>query len=641
MFTDPANNLFTDPGNINVYYDPDILTPIEPFAANSPPGVSVSCDSVNSQNGIYHAVQIYLDYCDYTGSYKLCDLVFQYHGGNSAVFIDPDSCSLIDLNGPCQVVPTNGNVSGAYVQMTSQSAGNWNAPATWNPAKVPNRSGNVVIASMPVTVSAGTIARCHNLVINPLGGLTINSGSKVGLQGSLVINSEANGTGSLLDYGTLTIDSGTTVKRYLTGYSGGTDKIHHFISSPVSSQPIQPGFVQNPPASNADFSKYNETDGQWISAKTATGAWNSSFESAFSVGRGYLVAYPVNGTYEFNGSLNNGSYTVHCTYTTVPGGGGWNLMGNPYPSSLGWSKVTKTHVDNALYYYDASIQNFRYFIQLPGDTVGIGSGIADIPSMQGFMVHAQTGGGSITLNNSMCAHPSTSIFYKSVQESGTLLKLSLSAGNSVPGDEAYIVFRNGPTENFDGDYEALKLYSFNPKVPVIHTLSSDSVELAINALPYTTEPVVVPMHFEVVTDTIYTLNFSGMESFLPETSIILEDLKTNQKIDMRMNPQHSFTGSPADNPERFHIHFSGAIGVQEQRGKSPVSIYSYNKAIYIGGPIENEKEVIVFSMIGKQILHQSFNQQGLISIPLTGRQGYYIVKVISSGGCSTGKVFLK
>ncbi|MCX6277284.1 MAG: T9SS type A sorting domain-containing protein [Bacteroidetes bacterium] len=53
------------------------------------------------------------------------------------------------------------------------------------------------------------------------------------------------------------------------------------------------------------------------------------------------------------------------------------------------------------------------------------------------------------------------------------------------------------------------------------------------------------------------------------------------------------------------------------------------------------KEVLVFSMIGKQILHQSFNQQGLISIPTTNRAGYYIVKVVSEGGCSTGKVFLK
>ena len=147
------------------------------------------------------------------------------------------------------------------------------------------------------------------------------------------------------------------------------------------------------------------------------------------------------------------------------------------------------------------------------------------------------------------------------------------------------------------------------------------------------------MHFEVVTDTIYTLNFSGMESFLPEATIILEDLKTNQKNDMRMNPQHSFTGSPSDNPERFHVHFSGAIGVQEQGGKSPVSIYSYNKTIFIAGLIEKEKEVLVFSMIGKQILHQSFNQQGLISIPFSGRQGYYIVKEFPAGGVQQGKSF--
>ncbi|MEI7726798.1 MAG: hypothetical protein WCK09_16935 [Bacteroidota bacterium] len=641
MFTDPANNIFTEPGYINVYYDPDILTPIEPFAANNPPGVSISCDSINSQNGIYHAVQIYLNYSAYTGSYKLCDLVFQYNGGNSEVFIDPDSCSLTDLNGECTVLPTNGKVSGSFLQVASLDAGNWNVPATWNHAKVPNRSGDVIIASMPVTVSSGTNARCHNLIINPSGGLTLNSGSKVGLLGSVVINSDATGTGSLLDYGSLTIDSVTTVKRYLTGYSGSTDKKHHFISSPVSSQPIQPGFVQNPPASNVDFSKNDEISGTWISAKTPAGAWNSSFENDFSVGKGYLVAYPANGTNEFAGSLNNGSYTLHCTNTTAPGGAGWNLLGNPYPSSLNWNAVTKTGMDNALYYYDASIQNYRYYIQLPGDTAGIGSGIPYIPAMQGFMVHAKTGGGNITINNSMRVHPSTGTFYKSGQDGATLLKMSISAGNSAPGDDAYIVFRNGPTENFDGDYEAMKLYSFNPNVPVLHTLSSDSVELAINALPYTNEPVVVPMHFEVVTDTTYTLTISGMESFSSETLISLEDLKTQQTFDVRLNPEHRFTGSHTDNPERFHIHFSGPIGIQDHSSASQVSIYAYNRTIYIGGLFENEKEVSIWSMIGQQILHQSFNKQGLISIPMTGRSGYYIVKVVSRSGCSTEKVFLK
>ena len=149
------------------------------------------------------------------------------------------------------------------------------------------------------------------------------------------------------------------------------------------------------------------------------------------------------------------------------------------------------------------------------------------------------------------------------------------------------------------------------------------------------------MNFEVVTDTAYTLIISGMESFSPETSISLEDLKTQQTLDVRMNPEHRFTGSHTDNPERFHIHFSGPIGIQEQSSTSPVSIYSYNRTIYIGGLMENEKEVFIWSMIGQQIRHQSFDKQGLISIPMTDRSGYYIVKVVSRAGCSTGKVFLK
>jgi hypothetical protein len=150
------------------------------------------------------------------------------------------------------------------------------------------------------------------------------------------------------------------VKRFLTGDSTTTTLLHHFLSSPVHGQDIQPGFVSDPPDTSIIFSKFDEPSATWISAMTATGSWNTSFENQFINGKGYQFAVPAGITKTFIGPLNRGTFTLSCDFTAASGASGWNLLGNPYPSALNWDAVIqKMGVDKALYYYDPGIQNFR------------------------------------------------------------------------------------------------------------------------------------------------------------------------------------------------------------------------------------------------------------------------------------------
>ncbi|MCX6250863.1 MAG: hypothetical protein NTX61_08930 [Bacteroidetes bacterium] len=638
------NEFLIQNGSLFLYYDADILTPISPYYSNVAPGANLTALPIGPTAGKYSAIEIDIESDTSSGAdtYKLCDLTFQFHGGNTALLWDIDSSFIFDLNGNYSYIEfTIGNAGGQYRQVTSAKAGQWNTASTWNPEIIPNRSADAIIANMPVTVPDSTDQRCHNLTISHAGGLTLNQESTLSVGGNFIIESDSSGTGSLLDNGTLSIADSTMVKRFLTGDLGTTDKKNHFLSSPVQSQNIQPEFVSDPPDTTAVFSKFDEPSATWISAITSSGEWNTSFENQFMDGKGYLVAVPASTSKIFRGSLNKGSFTLPCSYTAAPGASGWNLLGNPYPSSLNWNSVKRTAgIDNALYYYDAGIQNYRYYIQLPGDTMGVGSATPYIPPMQGFMIHAEPGGGSVTFEDSQRVHPISGIYYKYKDPIPEMLELDLEGNNFT--DQTFIIFLDGSTENFDPDREALKLYSFNPQVPVLLTLTTDSTELAINALPHSSAPVVVKMHFETSVEGTFTLTAKFAESFGSQTAIGLEDLKINQTQDLKVNPVYTFTANQGDDPERFHLHFSGVNGIKDQGKQGQVIIYSYGENVYIEGLNETRGgELIIYNLLGQEIRHQLLPGNDLIRVPMAGYSGYFLVKVVTGIYCKTDKVYLK
>ena len=631
-------------GSLFLYYDADILAPVSPYCANVAQGATLTAFPIGTTSGKYSALEIDIesDTNSGPGIYKICDLTFQFHGGNTILLWDIDSCFIFDQNGNYSYIEfAIGNASGQYRQVTSKSAGRWNTESTWNPEIIPNRSADAIIANIPVTVTDSTGLRCHNLTIGHAGGLTMNTGSKLSVGGNFLIESDSSGMGSLLDNGTLDVTELTMVKRFLSGCTGTPGKKQSFLSSPVREQNFQPEFVSDPPGADAVFSKFDEPSATWISAITGSGNWNPIFGNQFMNGKGYLVASDTNRVKTFTGRLNKGKHELPCSYTTSSGAPGWNLLGNPYPSSLNWDAVTRTDgIDHALYYYDPFIQNYRYYVQLPGDTMSLGSGSPYICSTQGFMIHAEPGGGSVTLNDSQRVHPSSGIYKKPEGTIPEMLELDL-AGNDFT-DQTFIIFMDGATENFDRDSEALKLYSFNPQVPVLYTLTTDSTKLAINALPHSSDPVQVKVHFETTVQGTFTLTAKFAESFDPQTAITLEDLKINQTQDLKINPVYTFTADQGDGPERFHLHFSKANGINDQGNPETMIIYSYGESVFIKGLNETSgAELIIYNLLGQEISHQSVPGNNLIRIPMSGYSGYFLIKVVSGIYCKTSKVYLK
>ncbi|MCX6303790.1 MAG: T9SS type A sorting domain-containing protein [Bacteroidetes bacterium] len=541
----------------------------------------------------------------------------------------------------------NSNVITTTTGKAIQSAAtsNWNNTATWSPASIPTNIDDVTItASNPVNVDIST-AVCANLTIATLGVLTINSGQALTISGTLtnsagttglIIKSDAYGTGSLIN-----ASSGVnaTVERYLSKYGVIGDEMYHFISSPVDAQPIRTEFVTSTPTAGQDFYAFDEVNNLWINTRADNGNWNGSFENNFGVGKGYLVAYPANVTKNFTGVLNTyaSPLVLNCTNTSVTGSG-WNLLGNPFPSAVDWDLVVRGDgMDDALYYYDAAAQNYRYYIQLTG--VGtLGSGSRYIPAMQGFMVHAKTTGTkTVSIGNGNRVHTGQNVYYKSAETVPGSFSLTVNANGYE--DAMFVHFNAAATTQFDGGYDAYKLSSYNDKVPQIYTMGSDNSKLAINGLPELSENVQIPVYFKAgnAGQQVITADVSQANS-----TVYLTDLKTSATQNLRMNPTYTFTAQDGDAINRFLLHFAG-VGIDETTAASqPFSVYAANNTISIisktGTGIEGN--VYIYNLVGQLLVQQKLTGSSRAAIALTAPTGYYLVKVVTSKNTYTTKVFI-
>ncbi|NVO20850.1 MAG: T9SS type A sorting domain-containing protein [Bacteroidetes bacterium] len=487
-----------------------------------------------------------------------------------------------------------------------------------------------------------TITGTGNMSFGANGTLTVNNAAGVELYSTATLNNLAISTGTLtIKSGASVITSGTVsgtaiVERFLTKYTSASDQMYHYISSPVNSQAIVPGFV-NLPNTTDDFYSYDEVTNKWINTRNNSGSWNTSFENNFIVGKGYMVAYPVDVTKSFTGVLNTGSLATGVdlpalTYTAGKGEG-FNFLGNPYASAIDWDNVTGTqytNLDNAVYVWDNATQTYLTWVSGAGSlTDGI------IPAMQGFMVKANAAGASLTLETQDRVHGG-SAFYKSSQTVDNLLRLKVTGNNHQ--DEAFVRFIDDATSSFDSQWDAYKLAG-GPAVPNLYTQAS-STKYSVNAMPINSMDNPVSLNLEVGANTSYTLSVAE-NSISPNIYVTLEDLKTGASQRLNSNPDYSFTAAPGDDPNRFRLHFKDATSIADPDAANNWTIYSQDGVLTVLSAQLLTGKVNVTDMEGRMIASNLLKSGEATHIDLRGHSGIYIVSVITSKGISNEKIIVK
>ncbi|NTW26047.1 MAG: T9SS type A sorting domain-containing protein, partial [Lentimicrobium sp.] len=527
--------------------------------------------------------------------------------------------------------------SGSMITMNGSSA-----------QSIQGDAATIALGGLSVSNTSGVTLKNHatTAALNISSGLfTVIAGKSITASGNttitpaqgLVLKSDESGTASFIDNGTISGSGTARIERYLTKYDAVSDLKFHFLSSPVgNTQSIENEFVDLSSSDITDFYKWNEPANVWTNYRGATyDVRNEDFgdEFKFVPGKGYLVAYPADVVKNFVGApyTNALGLTVNCTNTSA---GGWNLIGNPFPSSINWNSLAKSNVEATLYYYDNSVPGYKYYNTTSG---GIGGATENIAPMQGFMVHA-TSAGSIAISNDARTHSGQDVFYKSVQLTTNILDLKVEGSNKT--DYARVCFYDQATESFDGDFDAYKLFSYSDGIPELYTLAAGDVPLAINTGPLSKLKGSVAMGFKPGAQGSYTVTAENIGSFDSEAVINLEDLATGTIQELTKNPVYSFTAGPDDNASRFMLHFFAPVSIDEPES-SDLMIYNYGQEIRV---IIADASTLTFTLVnlqGQVVYTRQLSGSSSYALSLNLPAGIYVARVMNTRISKAQKLIIK
>ena len=474
--------------------------------------------------------------------------------------------------------------------------------------------------------------------LTALGTISNNGGTS-----GLILKSNAVGTASLIHN---TDNVPATVERYISGPTEGW----HFLSAPVSNQGISGSWLPvgsygtGNIATGTGFDLYVWDEPSFsfkYKLDTTPIGWNSVHSGPnFSAGRGYLYSVQeTNPTKEFIGNLNNGSvsYPITFTETLNPilfGLKGFNLVGNPYPSSVDWQATsgwdrTKLEVSGGgsdMWVWNPTANNYGVFNSASG--VGTNSISRYLAPMQGYFVKAANNG-NLVFDNSVRAHTGAGNWFKNTGINNPVIRIAVESVAGNGADEALLQF--GYSESNQG---TPKLFSHVSSAPSLY-LSLDDKKYSVRYLTNTTENNSVPMEFKAGKEGVYKLvfNFDSREFDF----IQLEDRLLKTSTSVKPVSSYLFKSSKEDSVSRFVLHFTAAEIAIVKELNGLVYMDGSQIAVDLKG-INGQTEIKLFDISGKLILQKYLEGNGLTKLDLNLATQILVVRLTNVKGTSSTKV---
>jgi hypothetical protein len=447
-----------------------------------------------------------------------------------------------------------------------------------------------------------------SLTLAPLASLTVDKLFNDHEEGAaaIIVKSSSTGTGSLIHNSN---DVPATIERYISGPG------YHLVSVPFTqaANPVSGWFLWS-----YLYEFVPGTGWQPLGAPTST---------PLNVDQGYMVyKYPgpeewsADTTYSMEGPMNNGLFTVAVSGVA----GNHNLVPNPYPSAIDWdaSGWTKNDLYDAIWIWNPGSGNYAAY----GSQAGTNGATKDIPVGQSFFVQASNAGAALAMNNNVRIH-SSQPFFKDTKEVENLLRIKARANNY--SDEIIVRFMEGSTNNFDGQYDAAKMFGLED-APQLYSMADDDIKLSINSLPFQEEAIEIPIGFQTEFSGDVVFEFTSVDSFDPEVSLYLHDQLTGVITNLRTTPQYAFTHSEENDPLRFKLSFNDATSVYEP-DMFNIQAYFYGQMLhlYITEEIRSESQVNIYNASGQAVYSGNVKPgKSSVSVPVLP-QGVYMIQVIN------------
>jgi hypothetical protein len=459
-----------------------------------------------------------------------------------------------------------------------------------------------------LTLSGSTTATLGN-TLNIAAGATagtviVGSGTTLTTAGNLIIKSNATGT-ARIGTSSGTISGNVVVERYLPA----TRRAYRFLAAPVTTTGGVYASWQESGTNAAGLgiqvsgiaSATGGVDDNTGLDKTLTGSssmfsYNGSAWAAvtntkttqLTPGKGFRVL--VRGdrmtdlyasstpaatatTIKATGAVGQGTVTLNALVT------GFNLLGNPYPSSIDWNATgwqtarNATNVYDAIYIYDPALTASTSGMTYPTYLTGVGgtnNGSNIIRSGQAFFVNAAASA-SISFEEAYKSTEVTGGFFRSATPE--FMRITYMQNNQHL-DDIIINFNDDAQADFDPKFDAISMGGD------ANGLASfkNADRLAIHTRPTAVGDDSVALSVRNTTTGNYQLKFSEMESFAASTNITLLDKFLNLQYNVKQDSIVNFditTDVNSKGDDRFWLFYNHkSTGINQQAlVKNKINVY--------------------------------------------------------------------
>ena len=409
-----------------------------------------------------------------------------------------------------------------------------------------------------------------NFNLATTGVLTMGASTTLNANGNLTLLSNASSSGTIAAIpSSSSITGNVTVQRFVTGGAVNPYRTYRMFSSPTHSGSNTYNIAQltddiliTGKAVNGFDEIGSSATSAWFYDPTAAG---TAADPGFKVfpntstpvlaGRGIYLLYrgdrtsnltakftapsyspPESVVMDFTGILNQQDITVPLGYSS--GISGFNLVGNPYASSIDWNAVVNSGAtsdleDNVVQVWNPALRQYATY---DGNGGSANNGSRYIAAGQGFFVRSKVGGGSLTFTEghkvgnmppfrlmSAPLHieaPTSSAIGKIASSNNTNvanapqteLRTWLKKENTPYMVESVVVFKDGKSANYIPKEDVPYLKGSEV---YMSTLTNDNQQMVINYMPAVTASTVVKLDLDPLNKAgnyILEVNYSNVPS---------------------------------------------------------------------------------------------------------------------------------
>jgi len=365
----------------------------------------------------------------------------------------------------------------------------------------------------------------------------------------------------------------------------------------------------------------NSGEGTWTKVpNTSFSTVNNGF-AVYLGGAGTFGTLPITITASGSG-FNDGAINIALDNSNS----GWNLVTNPYPSSIDWNAYYDAHstdLTSTYYVYNGS-QWIGY--DASGNSA-LNSGTALIAPMQSFFVQ-NTGSGSLNLalenaDRSLSSAPGQN------KSNGTMqvLKLHVDAVDGT-SDETLLAFDSQFTDGWDAGEDAIKRKNAG-HYPNMFTTSTTGEEYFVNKMDVNFTTKQISMAFDSDIEQAYSISINDLR--VPASwEIELEDVLSGNRVDLRLGA-YQFSHVPGNNPNRFVLHINQTgVNTREFESNNNYAFMSESSFNIILAQKLPNVEVKIFSQGGQLVWDGEFQDIDQVAIDNDAlAKGVYIMHVTS------------